>query len=1479
MNNIVDATEFTKSVDMVDTAESGLLFPPPKPDMEVNIDNNRLDNIGMSENFARENYDEYESFGVVDPDDVDFLKEATFEIEEPDKTEEPDQISAAPEQERGFWSKALLPSPQEMRLPFGYEKMSAFQRVLYKSQLLAQSTMTRLGGDYKLQMKSGLPVDKDDRPVADVPLLGELTFGLESVGYIGRTYLTYAVGGSIAKDIGLSKVLDKTGMKLASGFFGKAAQAEASALNILSKQGLKAWSYNTLGKFFIKYPKTIGMMIGFSELTEATEAVTEGADYEPVKAAGEGLLWATVLRTVYAPIAGLRLTTKNLSGKTATELVKQTVVKVALENPLLIKDEEMLRTNIRESAAVLYKESFGVKPSEKIINQIAEKTDDALVNKSSEKLVSLLAKTLTKEELALQNLEQRLKNNRFSFKVDSKGHFEIVNQYQGSVAKVGTLDEAKAVTRALNNGRLKNVPESLRTGKRIQAKNIGRPSFIAGKKAGKESTKIQMQKKIDFYKERLVSVQKQYGDYEVNRKTALDAIETFVPKGEKEAFINEFNKVKTAKQLSNFTNRIDKFVDRYEKNTAIGEAKDLLKYIKGNYKRGKDDFGAFDDNTKKALKDIFDGLDLKELTDVHSAQLQVELGKIQKTSGKLYKSMRKLKDNFPVDTADGTNIYEATLPEKLINELLRLEKIGAKDLTAQDIDLITKSASMLVKAFEQQQALKVGAKANVITGILKDTSKKLRKKFVSDIPKTPVSSTVELAKRFVHEDSQRLDTLAQSIAGKNSLLYKSTQEAFKGEIINRANVERRAVELFKSKAKEIGFTYKNLKKLNKTKKVTIGGKSYNMTRGEILSLDCTTRSKYGYSQLLKSDGVVLNRGKNDIKTGKITADELSKIVKTLTQKERNYGSLFFDINNEVTAPAVNEASNYMWGFSAATDHLYYPIERYFRKSVSGQIVKKVATEDMGIFKFRTGGKSAFRISPFTDHLFRTVESSAKFNGYAQPFQTLKSVLADKSFQDGLIKGGRQAELNNMITIIGRAENIISQSSAGEKLYKGVITRGAGSIILGNMKTLLAQAASYPTALHKLGFKNVSLKPVGRATIDKVEKYSDWLWYRWKSHNVNVELGNAAVHNRASLVLFGEKTFKDKLGGALIRFDQDAIGRIWNSSEKIISKTISKNSDDFYPAVARLTEKTVVESQPLWDSLFRSVNASDTGLFKRLAYMFRSPLEAQQNAVINAVTSGSKKEIASAIGAVGTSAVLYSLSRNTYDQARDLTVREIKAKFGKYQDVKTEKEFAAEVAKDSLGAMFGVIPGGREVFAVAEGVVAGYSNKGDIGDYVSKSVDDFAQSFMGVIRELGYKEKDTEAIALEGAKAISDGLRAYSLITGQPSGFFGDINALLRKQERTIITEIEPSTFESGKDVIKFSKFATDVYEKSSELKQAEKKRDLTKEEKKEQMENGLWIQVFNGINKELDEIEDGDNKSQMKQQLYQQVLNVIEGMK
>ena len=1474
MSKIVPIEDF-QPINIVDTAESGMMFQPEKPDYDANVDQNRLDSIGMSEDFARKNYDEYESLGVADPDDMDFLDEMVTETT-PKEKDRPLAFEAG--EERGVWSKMFLPSPQEMAMPWGYERMSAIQRIAYKAQLFAQSTMTRLGANPATQAKSGLPVDRTDRASVGLPVIGDVTFGLEGIGWTARTYMTYAMGAEIAKMTGIAGVLDTAGKKLAFPFFAKAAQAESVALNTMSKAGLKAWALNTAGKFFIKFPKLVGVVQAYSQLSEAEQVISgEKEKYEPGKAAFQGLLWATILRAAYAPFGGLRLTNANLSGKTARQAIQQAVSKTVMENPLLAKDEEVFRTGIRERAHAIYQENFGVKPTEKIATQISNQVDDVIKSSKAGNIAKTLAKTLNKDELALQNLEQRLKNNRFSFKVDSNGNYLIVNQYQGTVAKVGTVEEAKAIARVLNNGKLKKIPESLRTGKRLQAKNIGKKSFLAGKVTGKEAMKVQMQKKLDFYKEKLVSIKKQYGEYEVNRQTAADAIEEFVPKGEKEAFIKEFSKVKTNKQLSKFIDRIDGFIDRYEKKQAVDEAKTLLKYIKGNYKRGKDDFGAFDDETKKSLREIFDGLDLKDITDVHSKELNIELAKIQKTSGKIYKSMRKLKDDFPVDTVSGENIYEATIPERLITELIRLEKVGVQDLTTEDISLISKAGSMLVKAFEQKQASALTAKANKVTMVLKDTAKKIRPKKVQFKPTGGASRTVSLAKRFIHEDSQRLDTLATSIAGKDSLLYQATQDAFKGEIINRSNIERRAIEMFQQRAKDIGFNYKDLVKMNKTAKVTIGGKSYPLTRAEILSLDCTTRSKYGYNQLLKSEGIVLRRDGKDVLSGKITADELSSIVKKLSTKERNYGSIFFDINNEVTAPAVNEGSNYMWGFSAATDPMYFPIRRYFGKSVSGQTVKAVATEDMGVFKFRTGGKAAFRINPFTDTLFQTVETSAKFNGYSEPFQLLKSVLSDKGFQKGLIQSGRQAELSNMITILGRAQNIISTSSAGEKLYKGVLTRGAGSIILGNVKTLLAQAASYPSALSRLGFKNVSLKPVGRKTINKIQEHSDWLWYRWKSHNVNVELGNAAVHNRAAMVLYGEKTVKDKLGGLLIRFDQDAIGRVWNSSEKVISKTISKNSQDFYPAVARLTEKTVSESQPLWDSLFRSVNASDTGLFKRLAYIFRSPLEAQQNLLVNAINTGNKGEVVRTVGSIGASAFAYSFMRNTYDQARDLSIREIKAQFGKYQDVKTGNEFAAEVGKDTIGAMFGVIPGGREVFAVVDKLMTGYGQQGDIGDYISKNIDDVVGGYARLYKELGYKDKDIEKIALETAKATVDTLKTVSLVTGEASGFFSDINAMLRKQERKIITEIEPSTFESSRDFIKFAKFATETYERSSELKQLEKKRDLTAEEMTEQLTGDTTIQLFNMVTNDIDELDDNEEKTILKQERYNLLLQLAEG--
>ena len=81
-------------------------------------------------------------------------------------------------------------------------------KIVYKAKLFAKSTMTRLGtgavasiSDKKsleLEMKAGVPVDEDDRATIDVPVLGKMTVGIESVGFIVGSIETYKIGASMA---------------------------------------------------------------------------------------------------------------------------------------------------------------------------------------------------------------------------------------------------------------------------------------------------------------------------------------------------------------------------------------------------------------------------------------------------------------------------------------------------------------------------------------------------------------------------------------------------------------------------------------------------------------------------------------------------------------------------------------------------------------------------------------------------------------------------------------------------------------------------------------------------------------------------------------------------------------------------------------------------------------------------------------------------------------------------------------------------------------------------------------------------------------------------------------------------------------------------------------------------------------------------------------------------------------------------------
>ncbi|KKL86024.1 hypothetical protein LCGC14_1948880, partial [marine sediment metagenome] len=113
------------------------------------------DRTGVSDVFAYQNFAELtDSFAIADPSDIEVLMDEPIVFPEP--PEIPRTIGPASSGKQKGLFERMFGYDANMDLPWGYGRMSPFQRVVFKADLQAQNLFTRVGLGATKQLKGTL---------------------------------------------------------------------------------------------------------------------------------------------------------------------------------------------------------------------------------------------------------------------------------------------------------------------------------------------------------------------------------------------------------------------------------------------------------------------------------------------------------------------------------------------------------------------------------------------------------------------------------------------------------------------------------------------------------------------------------------------------------------------------------------------------------------------------------------------------------------------------------------------------------------------------------------------------------------------------------------------------------------------------------------------------------------------------------------------------------------------------------------------------------------------------------------------------------------------------------------------------------------------------------------------------------------------------------------------------------------------------
>ena len=727
----------------------------------------------------------------------------------------------------------------------------------------------------------------------------------------------------------------------------------------------------------------------------------------------------------------------------------------------------------------------------------------------------------------------------------------------------------------------------------------------------------------------MVELRRMRDEIKARRKEAKDLFDELyhvvriLPPKLQSKLMPELRKAAKSEKKETINRNLEASIAKVEKALRESRHKDSVKRLsktwkklKSKYKRGSTTFGAMPQKYREKFLDLMHDVDLDKLSEAEEKNLRSLKHYVQRLTSGIAANIGEFND-------DAAALME--LPQNRINELNRLSQTSVQDMTADDIDTITRELNRLAHQLATKESLiyirtirplktavgkmigkiftaKRATKDLTAEGVSKDYSKAIKRNYLAQI---------------LGVDSSHIDTLVETIFKDSpeamDLLMNDLQEGW----TSRGDVIREAVEHIEEGAKKIGFTYANFKALKDTIDIVVGGKTLTVSYDQLLSMYMLSKSGDNIDRVLGTIGLEMN-GKN-APTFESPQEWFAALDK-LSDKQKAFADLYHEVNRTITAPALNETSNPLEGYDIATDPFYWSVHRVLEKTGLRGRTLNIPVEGFKRFQERTGGNQRIRIIPFTQDLINNIQEDATYHGMAIPMRNARSVINSLIKSEEVKKAGHTEEFRALIKILSHVQKYSTDSSIVDMLGQKYLNTFSKSVLGLRMGTALAQYGSFPAAFSEVNPKYFS-NPVAStpSRIAKIMDGSSMFWERWKGHKVNVELGNIMAHHAAASYIFGKTPILEKPLRALVKGDQAAIGVIHAAIEKETEATtdLKPGTKEFDQHVIERLEYVVRRTQPMWDTLNRSALSSNPSTFVRSILMFRSAREKQWNILLRA----------------------------------------------------------------------------------------------------------------------------------------------------------------------------------------------------------------------------------------------------------------------
>jgi hypothetical protein len=703
------------------------------------------------------------------------------------------------------------------------------------------------------------------------------------------------------------------------------------------------------------------------------------------------------------------------------------------------------------------------------------------------------------------------------------------------------------------------------------------------------------------------------------------------------------------------------------------------------------------------LKELFD-LTAKSMTLNKTIRLEATKKWFERYKKQMYKDGRA--NGLSEEEVEAQ--IEFKLPDKLLKELERLEKVQIKNMTAEQVQIVQEAIDNIMQMNKLKGMLIGRQYMREMSEALKDARKGINAD--QDAETARIIKGLENLVRFaLTNDALNPKTMALKTIGwdEKNLFFKYLYENLDAGQNDKYKFEQDAFNLLDEAIKKL----EDKKASEERVEVVLPDHTLKLNSFEKISLYLHSLNKQNIKHLLKGGARTKFTTKNgkvklNLQNTKFTKDDILAIRKILTAEEMALAEKIQTFFDDMSKKAINKVSVKLLGYELARVKKYFPIitDNLFNNTNFPALYRKLLLESQGFLQERVGGANAILIEDVRDVLNRSVSAVGSYVGFAVPIRDAKLIMGNQEIKRDIINKFGNNAYKYYTKLFEQLENNNEEYDTLEKTMMNALSRVQQSILGLNIWILSKQPISFLSAQAELHVKDMGMSELGKNDWELIYKYSPMIWKRSRGF-VTREAGELTT--RLGRV---HKTF-DWTTSPITFVDRMTIGAIWKQVEREIQRThpsLTKGSDEYYQAVARRTEQVVKDTQANYGLMQRSAVGRSQKLFTKTLTMFTSEANAQYNVLYRSLATMKKnpRKAFKGLLAVGMANMAVALVNFIRDRWRK----------------KDEKKAWQYLAESSFGMVYLL---GDFYSAITSGY--GFENTGvsAIKDVITKGIDMFS----------------------------------------------------------------------------------------------------------------------------------------------------------